>query len=680
MAEPEDLISDAARHATIFAQKMWQRHRSPPDLPVTIKLGDVTTRIGLLITAAFDTSLPIRVAQLPPLPTFLSRVLKRNPAPRHQHAIPATDGLHLWLPSESGETNIDIAASWFKVLALQQATRATRGAAELLQEPLSPLLRDVYLLLEAYAADEELAQQLPGMTEPINRLRQQSLEQRPPLAAFSVTRQPLERFLRVALASKCGYPDALIPLADTPAASLANAKQLIQQRQFLIEDTPERNLGLQPLLKDYWTGELRLAAHIQDSSEVVDTPVEDDDSPTRSAQLQRRPEVRQPKPDEDEGSDETAPLMVQMDEPHQQAEDPMGLQRPTDRDQETSADEFGDMLSDLPEARLVATPGRAKEVLLSDDPPDGRARAKPSEAAATEKTLQYPEWDFRTQIYHTPGAKVWLLPEQLGSQQWVDDTLKKHRAMLDIIRRRFEMLQANRVWKRHQTDGDEIDLDAYISSYASYRAGSPMSDGLYQSRRPAERHMAITLLIDISGSTDSWISSNRRILDVEREALLLVGVALESLREPWSVQAFSGEGPGGVTVRQLKGFTEPYGNEIALRISSLEPEHYTRAGAAIRHASSMLMQQPASHRLLLLLSDGKPNDIDHYEGRYGVEDMRQAIIEAKLQGISPFCLTVDRQAQTYLPRIFGAGHYALLPRPERLPTVLLEWVSRLVVV
>ena len=150
------------------------------------------------------------------------------------------------------------------------------------------------------------------------------------------------------------------------------------------------------------------------------------------------------------------------------------------------------------------------------------------------------------------------------------------------------------------------------------------------------------------------------------------------MAEPYSVLAFSGEGPQAVVVRSVKRFDERYDNTVAQRIAGLEPEHYTRAGAALRHASTLLMKEPAEHRLLLLLSDGKPNDIDDYEGRYGVEDLRQAVIEAKLQGISPFCLTIDRQAAHYLPAVFGASHYALLPRPELLPKVLLEWLRRLV--
>jgi nitric oxide reductase NorD protein len=190
--------------------------------------------------------------------------------------------------------------------------------------------------------------------------------------------------------------------------------------------------------------------------------------------------------------------------------------------------------------------------------------------------------------------------------------------------------------------------------------------------------MAIMLLIDVSGSTDSWLSCHRRVIDVEREALLLVCLALESLGEPYSVLAFSGEGPQRVMIRTLKAFDERYSDEVGRRIAALEPERYTRAGAALRHASTLLMREAATHRLLLLLSDGKPNDVDQYEGRYGVEDMRQAVTEAKLQGIYPFCLTIDRQAANYLPAVFGSRQYALLHRPELLPSVLLDWIRRLV--
>jgi len=273
---------------------------------------------------------------------------------------------------------------------------------------------------------------------------------------------------------------------------------------------------------------------------------------------------------------------------------------------------------------------------------------------------------------------VLLLPAPPGPQQWVDDTLAARRGMLHDIRRRFELLRAERTRQRRQLDGEDIDLQAWTDSHADFRAGLPMDQRLYQTERRSRRDIAVMLLVDVSGSTDGWIASDKRIIDVEREALLLVCLALDGMADPYCVLAFSGEGPRAVVVRSIKRFDQRYDDRVGQRIAGMEPEHYTRAGAALRHASGLLMRQPAAHRLLLLLSDGKPNDVDEYEGRYGLEDMRQAVNEAKLQGISPFCLTIDRQAANYLPAVFGPNQYALLPRPELLPSVLLDWLRRLV--
>ncbi|SER85631.1 nitric oxide reductase activation protein NorD [Halopseudomonas bauzanensis] len=678
MAEAEELVSDAARHATIYARRLWLRYRPPPDAPPTALLVDIAPRLDLLITALTGRSLPIRIAQLPARPTLLSRLYRRHQAPWLRQPIPATDGQRLWLPADSGIENIAQGNELYRVMALQQAARIQRSSAELLDPAWPALLADAYLLLEAWAADAELIAHLPGMIATVTRLRQYALQARPPLSTFSRPRQSLEALLRQLLEAPCGQPCAAIPLSPSPKASVRLAPELLASIGLSPTD---RAGGNAPLLKDWWTGELRQpASSARNELAPGDAPTEPQPTaaPTRSSHLLRRPDVREAKEDEDDDSD-AGVFMVQADEPHQHAEDPFGLNRPVDKDEDISADDYGDMLSELSEARLVSTPGRSKEVLISDDPPDTNTAMQLKTAIREQQGLRYPEWDYRIQAYHQPGATLHVLPNLPGSQQWVDDTLDAHRSLLNHIRRRFEMLSAQRVTRRKQLDGDDIDLQAYIDSYADFRAGGSLSAALYQTRRTAERNLAITLLIDISGSTDSWVSTNRRIIDVEREALLLVSVALDGMGEPWSIQAFSGEGPDAVIVRQIKGFDENFSNEVALRISSLEPEHYTRAGTAIRHASRDLLQQPASHRLLLVLSDGKPNDKDIYEGQYGVEDMRQAVTEATLQGISAFCLTIDRQAPAYLPRIFGAQHYALLPRPELLPTVLLDWMKRLVV-
>lgn len=671
MAEAEEVIIDAARHTTVFAQRLWRRYRRPPDAPVTLMLVDVAERLDLLLTAVFPERYRIRVAQPPARPTLLDQLFHRQDRPRRRDAVPATNGISIWLPQDSHITQADIGAELYRVMALQQAVRATRGSAQFIDQRVPAEVADLYLMLEAHAADLELLILLPGMSKPLERLKQYALASRPPLSAFSPRRLPVERYLRELLQNSCNAPPARRSGIPAPGDSLDEAYALADR--FGLD--PPRNRGI--LVKDWWTGEFCPADRPGlASSSNRENSAGDSEHATRSAHIQRRPEVREAVEGEDD-EQTSGPWMVQADEPHQHAEDPLGLNRPTDRDMETSADQYGEMLSDLPAARLVATPSRPREVLISDDPPDVKAALQMKPSASESAGFRYPEWDYQRSLYRTPGARVCMLQAENGSQRWVETILETHQAMLNLIRRRFEMLQAQRIWQRRRTDGDEIDLDAYIDSYASFRAGQSLSDTLYQSRRKQHRNMAISLLIDVSGSTDSWISTNRRVIDVEREALLLVAIALQSLGEPYSIQAFSGEGPEAVTVRQIKAFDEQYSNDVALRISALEPEHYTRAGAAIRHACSGLMAQPAAHRLLLLLSDGKPSDKDEYEGRYGVEDMRQAVTEAALQGISPFCLTIDRQAMSYLPHVFGPAQYALLPQPQLLPVVLLDWMRRL---
>ncbi|HJU71494.1 MAG TPA: VWA domain-containing protein [Paucimonas sp.] len=674
MAEAEDLIIDAARHATIFARNLWLRHRRP-DGRHALALTDITQRLHLLTAAVFGNVPPVRPAQPPAPATFLQRLANRHGGPFHEQALPATDGHILWLPRELGIADAALALERYRTLSLQQAMRAKRGGALLAATPITPLERDLFLLLEAAAADLALAQLLPGMKAPLERLRRAALAQRPALDSFPPPRRPLEALVRALLASDCDLPPTGLGLESAPAGMLAQARDLARTLECAGQQEPRGGF----LFKDLWTGEFRLGADQHAGLFDGDAPGDDDNlRPPRSARLARRPEVRQPTPDEDDA--QQGAWMVQTAQPHEHAEDPVGMQRPTDRDETAAAEEFAESLSELPEARLVSTPGRPKEVLLSDDAPDLRGKRNASPAARATGGIAYPEWDYRARAYRNPGATVRLLPPQPGPQEWVAATLREHRAMLQAIRRRFDMLRAHRIRLRKQFDGEDIDLDAYIDGYADFHAGQPMPQALYQTARPARRDMAISLLIDISGSTDGWIAAHRRIIDVEREALLLVCIALDGMAQLYAVLAFSGEGPANVTLRSIKDFSEPYRDEVACRIAGLEPEHYTRAGAAIRHATATLMRQPAHHRLLLLLSDGKPNDIDQYEGRYGLEDMRQAVIEAQLQGISLFCLTIDRHAAAYLPQVFGARRYALLPRPELLPTVLLDWIKRLMTV
>jgi len=256
----------------------------------------------------------------------------------------------------------------------------------------------------------------------------------------------------------------------------------------------------------------------------------------------------------------------------------------------------------------------------------------------------------------------------------VNAALARNRMILLRLRRQFEALRLRRSIFRAQTEGEDIDLDAFVNAYGDRRGCVSGNDRLYLMQRPARRDFALLILIDTSGSTDAWVCGAQRVIDIEKEALLIVCSALDALRVRFAIQAFSGYGKGNVRVRELKDCGQPFGDAAARRISALEPDEYTRVGAALRHATASLMREPAHRRLLLLLSDGKPNDCDHYEGRYGVADMRQALAEARLQGVAPFCVTIDRTASRHLTTTFGAGNFTIVREPAGLPRALLEWL------
>ena len=200
---------------------------------------------------------------------------------------------------------------------------------------------------------------------------------------------------------------------------------------------------------------------------------------------------------------------------------------------------------------------------------------------------------------------------------------------------------------------------------------------LYVAVRPARRALAIALLVDVSGSTDADVDGRRTVIDVEKEAVLLAGEALDALGDRYAVLTFSGRGARGVRVATIKDFGEPGGDAVRRRVGAMKPGANTRLGAAVRHATALLEREPAGHRLLLVLSDGKPNDVDGYHDRRAVEDSRQAVLEARARGVFPFCLTVDTEEPEYLSHVFGEAGHTILRRADQLPLALVGVVRQL---
>ena len=178
------------------------------------------------------------------------------------------------------------------------------------------------------------------------------------------------------------------------------------------------------------------------------------------------------------------------------------------------------------------------------------------------------------------------------------------------------------------------------------------------------------MLADLSLSTDAWVSNEQKVIDVIRDSLLLFAEALSASGDRFALSGFSSLKRGEVRYQELKSFSRTYDDEARGRVQAIRPGYYTRLGAAIRHSTMLLQREPCRQKLLLILSDGKPHDIDLYEGRYGIEDSRVSLNEARQQGIRPFCVTIDREGASYLPHLFGAQGYTLLRRPDELSSRL----------
>ncbi|MGV3741492.1 MAG: nitric oxide reductase activation protein NorD [Burkholderiaceae bacterium] len=674
MPEADHVITDAAQHATVYARRLWQSYSKSDADNSGLALRDVARRLDLFVTAAFGVSYPIRIAQTPLQRHHFNdnkRAEGSHPQKNAFAAIPATDDNFVWLPSQIPHTDNQGALDQYRVIMLQQALRAHRGSAARHASLSNLLEKALFTLLEAQAADAALLELLPGMADSLRVLRAEVLARRPPMGELADCQRPLEELLRSLLATE--------PASIERASSAESADKARAIAADWLTRYPDLSEKSELLLRDWWTGDLRMPQKRSSTAQQSEPEEQDATGISGSAKPKGTPEASEPKEDEDEDELKSG---TETDQTAYQelVEAPMDFERPSRGDETTAATELGNPHSTPRDANGVFAPGRPKEVVLSDEAPHhARPEKTDSTNAFAETTLQYPEWDFRADAYREPGTTVHVSTVQEGPQAWVDETLASHRTILEQVRRRFEMLRPQRMRFRKQLEGEEIDIDAYIAARADFKAGLPLNYALYQTSRIARRDMAIAILIDISGSTEARVSGSKRVIDIEREASLLVSVAMENMGEPFCIQAYSGEGPDGVVVRTVKSFEESYSATVARRIGSLEPEQYTRSGPAIRHATSTLMKQPARHRLLLLLSDGHPNDVDEYGGRYGVEDMRQAVQEAKLQGVSPFCLTIDRQAADYLSKTFGQHQYALLPKPELLPTVLLDWIKRLIV-
>jgi hypothetical protein len=313
----------------------------------------------------------------------------------------------------------------------------------------------------------------------------------------------------------------------------------------------------------------------------------------------------------------------------------------------------------------------------------GEGEMPEQDLEAGEVAFNYDEWD-RELVDHRVGwCRVVEKKVKRGDRAFVEETRERHKGAISSIRHQFQLMKPENLIKvANELDGEDYDLNAVVDFFIDRRADGQQSERIYTKRLRRRRDVAVSFLLDQSSSTARTIGRHplqpythpgRRIIEIEKEGLVLMSEALEAVGDVYAINAFTSEGRRNVKFYVLKDFGEHYSDEVMRRIGGITYQNNTRLGAAIRHATAKLEKQDARTRLLIVLSDGRPYDHDYGDARYAREDTREALRQAKTAGITPFCITIDRESESELRDLYGEVGYTIiddvLTLPERLPGI-----------
>jgi nitric oxide reductase activation protein len=295
----------------------------------------------------------------------------------------------------------------------------------------------------------------------------------------------------------------------------------------------------------------------------------------------------------------------------------------------------------------------------------------------------YDEWDKDLSDFRTSWCRVIEKKVRQGDRNFVELARSRYRGVISSIRHQFQLMKPENLAKiNRELDGEDYDLNALIDYVIDKKADGQQSERIYTKRLRKQRDVAVSILLDQSSSTARTITRNplqpythpgRRIIEIEKEGLVLMSEALEAVGDVYSINGFTSEGRRNVKFYIVKDFDEKYSDEIEKRIGGITFQNNTRLGAAIRHAAAKLLRQDSRTKLLIILTDGRPYDHDYGDARYAREDVREALTEAKTSGITPFCITVDKDSEFELKDLYGDVGYTIiddvLSLPERMPNI-----------
>jgi len=301
--------------------------------------------------------------------------------------------------------------------------------------------------------------------------------------------------------------------------------------------------------------------------------------------------------------------------------------------------------------------------------------AESTEIDTNNYYISYDEWDYTKRTYKENFCKVYPKTLKGINLSYYKKTLRENTSTLLGLRKMLSNLNNKFQQQRRQNQGSEFDIDALTDLYIDVHSGHTPSENIYLSKRKKEKDLSILMLLDVSLSSDGY-AANNRVIDVEKQVSILFGEILNEFNVDFSINAFYSKTRNYATYLSLKGFDDEW-DKSKHKIGAVEPEGYTRIGTALRHSGTLLDQRNTKNKWVILISDGKPNDYDKYEGKYGINDVKQALRELNERNINSYALAIEANAKYYLPQMFGANHYEILTTPVELLQSLAKLYDRI---
>lgn len=578
--------------------------------------------------------------------------------------------------------------------------------------PQPALARDLFNILEGHRIDSAIRRAYPGIRRDMEMIQAASADRRPELVTLSDPQAVVEALLQRALGLEPALDElapatqqviaravALLPRLEDPAARVGDAAALTEEIYRLIDEglaDPGRNLrpeapeaapppqGQGP---DEPQGEESPSAGGgADDYEALELPpfmtpvLEQLVRPPTDAPAQRP--VEQPEGARDgqdteqpgEGADQEPQKAMSTTEVQAgQGSPDETAQRADSAQEEAPPRGAADGRSDDAEGGGSDSPTQAG---LADVP---HAEPEQAEEDLGEQVFQYDEWDHKIEDYRPAWCTLTEHRQTRTQEGFVAATFHEFGGIVTQIRRNFQLMRPERMRKmRYQTDGDDLDVDGLVEYVVDRRARVAPAGRVYVKRDKKDRDVTTAFLVDMSSSTDRKIDGRKRIIDIEKEALLLMCEALEAIRDEYAIYGFSGSGREDCQFYVVKELGERYDDRVKGRIGGIYARQKTRMGPALRHATRRLAAADSQVKLMILLTDGKPYDSDTYQDNtYAQEDTKMALREARREKIHLFCVTVDREAADYLPHMYSDANFVIIDDVRTLPQKLPQLYRRL---